>query len=203
MAQVDPEQSSIKDLLDKTIFLIALAPCGRISEISVLRRGPDFLCVSSTGLLILSPGPDFLAKNEDPSNRHKPWRISPISGDDSSLCPVATTQAYLKRTADFAAGSLFRHHVSGKPLSLSGTRCCLTSLIKRFNPESIPKTHDIRKMASSLAFFEGMAFPDISTMTGWSTPNVFIRHYLHKIKLVMRACVVLGKAWEPARVSSA
>ena len=93
--------------------------------------------------------------------------------------------------------------MSGKPLSLLGTRCYLTSLIKRFNPESIPKTHDIRKMASSLAFFEGMAFPDISTMTGWSIPNVFIRHYLHEIKSVMRACVVLGKTWEPARVSSA
>ena len=119
LAQVDPEQSSIKDLLDKTIFLIALAPCGRISEISVLRCGPDFLYVSSTGLLILSPGPDFLAKNEDPSNRRKPWRISPISGDDSSLCPVATTQSHLRRTADFMAGSLFWHHMSGKPLSLS------------------------------------------------------------------------------------
>ena len=93
--------------------------------------------------------------------------------------------------------------MSGKPLSLSGTRCCLTSLVKRLNPESIQKAHDIHKMASSLAFFEGMAFPDISTMTGWSTPNVFIRHYLHKIKSVMRACVVLSKTWEPARVSSA
>ena len=106
LAQVDPEQSSIKDLLDKTIFLIALASGGRISEISALRRGPEFTYVSSTDFLILSPGPDFLAKNEDPSNRRKPWRISPISGDDSSLCPVATTQAYLRCTADFAAGSL-------------------------------------------------------------------------------------------------
>ena len=151
----------------------------------------------------MSPGPDFLAKNENPLIRCKPWRVSPIPGDDKSLCPVATTQVYLQRTADFKAGSLFRHHLSRKPLSISGARCCLTSLIKRFNPESIPKTHDIRKMASSLAFFEGMAFPDISTMTGWSTPNVFIRHYLHEIKLVMRACVVLGKTWDPARASLA
>ena len=141
--------------------------------------------------------------NEDPSNRRRPWRISPISGENSSLCPVATTQVYLRRTADYSSGSLFRHHESGKPLSLSGTRCRLTSLIKRLNPDSVPKMHDLRKMASSLAFFEGMTFPDIASMTGWSSPHVFMRHYLHEIDSLVRSCVVLGKALEPAGSSSA
>ena len=137
--------------------------------------------MSSASLLILRPGSGFLAKNEDPLMRRQPWRISPIPGDDDSLFPVNAIQVYLQRTADSQSGSLFRHHVSGKSLSTSGLRCCLTSLIKKHNLDSVPKAHDLRKMTSSLAFFAGTNFPDIASMTGWSSLNVFMRLYLHEI----------------------
>ena len=153
LADLDHNSCSLLELLDNSIFLIALASGGRVSEISALRRGPDFTYVTPSGHLSLQPGPDFLAKNEDPQQRRKPWRISPLPGDDPSLCPVATTQDYLDCMADITFGSLFRHHISGKPLTVAAVRCRLTSLIKRCNPGSIPKTHDLRKMASSLAFF--------------------------------------------------
>ena len=181
LADLDHHSCPLRDLLDKVIFLIALASGGRVSEISALRRGPDFTYVTPSGHLSLQPGPDFLAKTEDPLQRHQPWRISPLPGDDPSLYPVATLQVYLDRTADYSFGSLFRHHISGKPLTVSAVRCRITSLIKQYNPGSIPKTHDLQKMASSLAFFEGMSFPDISHMTGWTSPFVFMRHYLHEI----------------------
>ena len=203
LASIDPRQCPLKDLLDKTVFLISLASGGRISEISALRRGPEFTYVTPPGILVLRPGPDFLAKNEDPLLRRRPWRISPIPGDDDSLCPVTAMQVYLDRTAGFTSGSLFRHHSSGKPLSVSGLRCCLTSLIKKHNPDSVPKAHDLRKMASSLAFFEGMSFPDITSMTGWSSLNVFVRHYLHEIETLQRTCVVLGRAFKATGKSSA
>ena len=166
LAELDPYSCSLPELLDKTIFFIALASASRVSEISTLRRGPDFIYVTPSGHLSLQPDPDFLAKTEDPLQRRKPWRISPLPGNDPSLCPVATTQAYLDRTANITFGSLFRHHSSGKSLSVAAVRCRLTSLIKKSNLGPIPKTHDLRKMASSVAFFEGMSFPDISKMTG-------------------------------------
>ena len=168
-----------------------------MSKISALRRGQDFLYIAASGHLVVKPSPDFLAKTEDPNSRRKPWKISPLSGDDPSLCPVTNVQAYLKRTSEFSTGSLFRHHLSGKPLSITATKCHLTTLIKRTNPESIPKSHDIRKLASSLAFFEGMSFPDIASMTGWSSPNVFIKHYLYEINTLLSSCVVLGKTLVP------
>ena len=65
------------------------------------------------------------------------------------MCPVAATQVYLQCTASCQSGSLFRHHLSGKPLSMSRLRCCLTSLIKKHNLDSVPKAHDFRKTASS------------------------------------------------------
>ena len=201
LADLDHNSCSLRDLLDKLIFLIALASGGRVSEISALRRGPDFTYVTPSGHLSLQPGPDFLAKTEDPQQRRKPWRISPLPGDDTSLCPVATLQSYLDRTSDYSFGSLFRHHVSGKPLTVSAVRCRITSIIKRYNPGSIPKTHDLRKMASSLAFFEGMSFPDISHMTGWTSPFVFMRHYLHEIEALVRSCVVLGRSLRPTNTA--
>ena len=140
--------------------------------------------LAASGNLILKSGPDFLTKTEDPLNRRRPWRISPLPADDRSLCPALAMQVYLRRTADIQYGSLFRHHTSGKPLSLSAARCRLTSLIKRHNPDSIPKTHDICKMVSSLAFFEGMSFPDISHMTGWTSPFVLMCNYFHEIEML-------------------
>ena len=133
---VDSRHCPIKDL-NTTIFLISLASGGWINEISALHWEPDFAYVSSSGSLVLSPGPDFLTKNEDPSLRHQPLRNSPIPGDDYSFCPIATIQVYLQCTADYQTGSLFRY-LLGKSLSLSGTRCCPTSLIKRFNLDSNP-----------------------------------------------------------------
>ena len=159
--------------------------------------GPDFTYVTPSGHLPLRPGPDFLAKTEDPLNRRKPWRISPLPGDDCSLCPVHTIQVYLRCTADIQYGSLFRHHTSENPLSFAAMRCRLTSLIKRHNPDSVPKIHDIRKMASSLAFFEGMSFLNISHMTGGTSPFVFMLHYFHEIETLVRSCVVLGHTLQP------
>ena len=191
LADLDISDCSLKDLLDKTIFLIALASGGRVSEISALQRGREYTCINPAGVLVLRPGHGFLAKNEDPCIRRDPWRIPPLPGEDNSLCPVANIQAYLHRTAEHTSGYLFRHHSSSKPLSVCALRVRLTSLIKRTNPQSVPKAHDVRKMASSLAFFTDMSYQCISQMTGWSSTAVFVKHYLSSIDSVLH-CVGFG-----------
>ena len=50
LAQVDPGLWPLKDLLDKTIFLISLASDGIISEISALHRGTEFTYVTPFGI---------------------------------------------------------------------------------------------------------------------------------------------------------
>ena len=102
-------------------------------------------------------------------------------------------KAYLNRTArQCPTGPLFRHQDSSKPLKVHETRKKIPSLIKRANPQSNPRAHDTRKMASSLAFFADMTFDDISQMTNWSSAGVFLRHYLHQVDKVRQSCVVLG-----------
>ena len=141
-----------KMLLQKTIFLLTLAMGARVSEIAALRRGDKFLKISECGNLFLTPGPDFLAKNENPFRRRDPISIAPLSSR-SEMCPVFTLRYYLDKTKDITDGPLFRHSISNKPLTIMGIKILLTSLIKKCNPDSIPKSHDIRKMATSLAFF--------------------------------------------------
>ena len=194
LSGLDVNGCSPKELLDKTIFLVALTSGGRVSEISALYRGSEYINVSQAGVLTLCPGPGFLTKNEDPIARRKPWKIPSLpSAGDASLCPVATLQAYLERTACHCpTGPLFRHQESFKPLSVHETRRRITSLIKRANPQSNPRAHDTRKMASSLAFFADMTFEDISQMTNWSSTGVFLRHYLQQVSRVRQCCVVLG-----------
>ena len=127
LALTDSNTFTLLQLLDETIFLIALAFGGCVSEIFALHQGQEFSYVSPLGPLILRPGPDFLARTEGPLNRRRPWRFSPLPRGDHSVCPATTTQVELHRTADMQHGSLFRHHASGKPLSLAAMRCRLTS----------------------------------------------------------------------------
>ena len=69
----------------------------------------------------------------------------------------------------------------------------MSALIKKSNPDSVPRTHDIRKIASSYAFMEGMQFSDMSKYSGWSSPKVFLRHYLKEIHNVRKTCVSMGR----------
>ena len=164
-----------------------------MNEISALQKEREHTFINPAGVLVLKPGHGFLAKNEDPCIRRDAWRVPPLPGEDKALCPVATVQAYLNRTAEYPSGYLFRHQTSGKPLSVCATRVRLTSLIKRTNPHSIPKAHEVRKMASSLAFFTDMSFQAISQLTGWSSTSVFVKHYLSSIDMVRQSCIALGR----------
>ena len=175
----------------KIMFLLSLAIGSRVSELCALRRG-NFVKFLPGGDLKLIPDPSVLAKNENPMIRRQPLRISGIPGADNILCPVNNLRRYLAKSANCETTSLFVHP-TGKSWTPAGTRRVLCSLIKEANPESCPKSHDIRKMASSLAFFSSMTFQNMQAFTGWSSSKVFLRHYLKPIENLQRTSVVLGR----------
>ena len=191
LSAIDNDECPLSLLVNKALFLTALASGGRVSEISALHRGSSFSHIDHCGYFIAVPGREFLAKNENPLKRRDPWRVQPFPGDNKSLCPVATIHTYLRRTADILSGGLFHHEISSKPLSVSAVRNRLCSTIKKSNPDSFPKSHDVRKLATSYAFFTNMSWQDISDMTGWSSSTVFIRHYLKSVTEVREKCVIL------------
>ena len=64
-------------LLQKTIFLLAIAMGARISEVGALKRGDYFL--SLRGDRVIFSFGDFLAENEDPLKRRDPIVIKSLT----------------------------------------------------------------------------------------------------------------------------
>ena len=202
LASIDIETTTPKLRLAKTLFLLALASGSRLSELVALSRDEGQVLFYDSRLVKLSPDPTFLAKNELPSSRKKPLRIPALGEEYKSLCPVACLKVYIHSTSNVGSGSLFRTHSGGGPLTPAGMRRELVGIIKASNPGSFPRTHDIRKVASSLAFFEDMSFSDLAEYTGWSSPKVFYRHYLKRIGRVPWVCVSAGKVTVPPDTDS-
>ena len=187
--------SSTPLLLEKTLFLTALACGPRISELHALRRG-QFITRQNNSL-VLRPDPSFLAKNEDPLHRRSPIIIKPLEGQDRSLCPVKSIEDYLEATNSSSHGHLFRNP-SGGHLSKGNIRVTLARLIRRALPHAFPRSHDLRKMAASLAFFGDMSFSEMSQFTGWSSQRVFIKHYLGEMTELRHRCVAMGRSVGPS-----
>ena len=160
-----------------------------MSEISALYRGPLSTRIDND-IRILVPHSSFLAKNEHPQARRPPLRVRSLK-ENPLLCPVETMKAFLDRTSRVPSGPLFIAS-TGKPLSPNQVRYKLAQLIKKANPDSIPKSHDMRKVAFSLAFFSGMSFDEMSTFSGWKSHRIFLRHYLKEIGDLSRNCVTVG-----------
>ena len=56
----------------------------------------------------------------------------------------------------------------------------------------------LRKLASSLNFFQFMNFKDLAKMTGWKSNRVFYRHYLANIENISLPVVAAGKVIPPS-----
>ena len=87
---------------------------------------------------------------------------------------------------------MFVHTIS--LLDLSVFKICL--ILSKFfcleDPGSFPRAHDLRKMATSYAFFKSMSSQEICDFLGWSSIGVFKRHYLRQIEEIASSLVVLG-----------
>lgn len=64
--------------------------------------------------------------------------------------------------------------------------------IKQANPDSVPKVHDIRAVATSTNYFHHMNFEDLTKYTGWKSPLVFKRHYLKSLEALKFTTVAAG-----------
>ena len=77
-------------------------------------------------------------------------------------------------------------------MTINKLRWYLCKFIRIGDPSAFPKVHDLRKVASSYAFFNSMNMEEICTLVGWSSYRVFRRHYLKKIQDVKSSMVILG-----------
>ena len=185
---------SIEDLFLVTLFLTSLATGNRISEIGALLRDEEFLQFTDSDVTFF-PNPSFLAKNECPQTRRDPIVISRLRNEDGTphpLCPVNTLQVYLTRTARTRSFKVFVHPVTLQDVSIQKLRLSLCKFIRMGDPGSFPKSHDLRKYASSFAFLSTMTSDRLCSLVGWKSIKVFKRHYLRKIQQVSAPFIAIG-----------
>ena len=188
-----------KDLtlqLRKTAFLLSLASGGRISEITALMRGEEYIQFLPSGEAKLAPDRAFLAKNESPSARWEPWRIPPLP-DFPLLCPVRALQHYLHLTKSLKEGQLFRGETCGSKLSAKQLGNKIIAFICSAEPDKQARVHELRGIGASLNFYEYMCFEDLKGYTGWKSPRVFFKHYLKAIESLSVPVVAAGKVIHP------
>ena len=99
---------------------------------------------------------------------------------------------FLDLTKQSKSLKLFVHPVALSDLSIHKLRWFLCKFIRSADPGSFPKTHDLRKLAASYAFFRSMSVSEMCDLVGWSSVRVFTKHYLRQITELSTPLVVLG-----------
>ena len=77
-------------------------------------------------------------------------------------------------------------------LSVNKLRLYMCKFIRLANPGSFPKPHDLRKLATSYAFFRSMSIEELCNIVGWASIRVFRKHYMRNISELSSSVVVLG-----------
>ena len=154
-------------------------------------RSENSLIRMEDGSFKLYPDLKFLTQNEDPQNRRGPVFVKLLVDGDDALCPVKSLEQYLQATSMSLCTNLFKHPVHLGKWNLAGKRLALVRKIKASQPHCCPRSHDIRKMSTSLAFFQDMSLTEILEKVGWRSRAVFRRHYLNNIYEVQHKCAAL------------
>ena len=158
------------------IFLVSVATGNRVSELANLyRRGVSFSANFKAVVLPVVPG--FLYKNQSANRTPLPIRIVALnSSEDSILCPVKSVD-FLLKNFDFSKDRLFCNPSTGASLTAATFAFWLCKAINWLIPEAIPRAHDVRKNAFSMAWVRGVPLNEIVKQGFWSSSSVFFRRY--------------------------
>ena len=196
------DQSSLKHLTFKTVFLLALGSGKCRSEIHAwlhknIRHQSDWSKVS------LYPSPSFLSKNQ--LAKEGPDSVAPVvipalapSLDrslkgDRSLCPVRALRYYLDRTADLRQNKELVFVSFKKGFDKDISPATISSWIKQTvvlcyelsDQEALTlhqvKAHDVRAFAASKAFQSGISLDQILSACHWKSHNTFTQFYLKDV----------------------
>ena len=137
--------------------------------------------------------PGFLYKNQRMGRSPPDIIIRPLICEPSSLCPVDSIRTYISRTTpEEGTFALFLHPSTARPLQRPSLSFRIASLIQEAIPGSLPKFHDIRKKAASIAWIRGVAPGEVVRAGFWSSTNTFISRYLDAGAEPSTPCVALG-----------
>ena len=193
MPQYSSKKATPHHIMSKSLFLIALASGNRVSEISAFDR--DSVTFSNNmDNVTMAVRPGFLYKNERWNNVAPNVSIPSLRrrcGKPHLLCPVYALRDWLKASKSYEGPHLFYNMKTKKPLKTPQLSKLIVSLINSSQPNTFPKAHDVRKVASSLAWVRGIPIGDILKRSFWKSSNCFIERYLIPVKQNDN-CIALG-----------
>ena len=162
------------NLLKKALFLTALATGNRVSEI-----GAMWLPLRAENSQLRIPvKPGFLYKNQR-VGRSPPDIIIKSLPENRSLCPVTALNLYIGRDRR-SSGPLFVNSKSKRPIKAPSVSSIICNLIEEADPGQMPKAHDLRKKAASLAWARGLKVQEITNRAFWSSSDVFISRQMYQ-----------------------
>ena len=179
------ERAKEEDLLHKCLLLVALATGNRGSELAAFFR--EGLACLRDGSLRIAVKPGFLYKNQTATRTPPPVVVRPLPRNQ--LCPVTNLKQYLKLSL-LNHGHLFIHPRTHRPLNRGQIALRICTLIEEADPTGIPRMHDLRRAAASLAWTRGVPTSQIIQSAFWARSDTFIKRYLRKCPNVR--CVALG-----------
>ena len=198
--------ASLKDLTQKTLFLVALALAKRVSELQAFSSNVGF--TEPGAVLSLSLG--FRAKNDNKAKSlPRSFLVKSLQNlvgpeEERKLCPVRALRAYLLRTKPLRleqSSNLFLAPSNpSRSASKNGLAYLLRSVIvdahKQVCPELMKvlkvKPHEVRAIGTSLSFAHNLSIDSVLEAAQWRSNSVFASHYLKDVSIQYDSCRALG-----------
>ena len=205
--------AEMKYLTWKTAFLVLLASGARRGEVHSF----DFKKVrhaSRWSSVTLEPHASFVSKTQIRSAGASSFSavkipalgpsLDPCLEEDRGLCPVRAIKIYLDRTQDLREDRhlLFVSYKAGHKGDIH--KNTISSWIRKLlhwvyssAPEdaiklSSARTHEVRALASSMAFRGSMELEEVLKACTWKSANTFATHYLRDVSSVQDDLHSLG-----------
>lgn len=182
-------------VLNKGLFILALASGGRVSELSAFfKPGVCFSRDSSRVTIPVRPG--FLFKNQRLKRAPPNLELTALVDEEGlshALCPLRALTHVINLPTTQESTAVFAF-LSGRPLSRASIASRLARVIKEANPDKIAKAHDLRKVAGSIAWTRGVSPQEIVNRGFWTSYNTFLERYLGPINLPGVPCCAMGSS---------
>ena len=160
-------------LMQKAVFLTALASANRAAELAALDRRS--MRWDQEGVT-MAVKPGFLYKNQREGKFPPDIKIRKLP-ENPALCPVRALRKYLEKIPG-PDGPVFRNSKSGAALTAASISSILCKIIEGADPGKLPRGHDLRRVATSLAWVRGLSPNEICQRAFWASSSAFVSRYL-------------------------
>ena len=182
-------------ILNKALFIIALATGNRVSELAAFYQ-PGIVFQRNDQEIIIPVCPGFLFKNPGLNRAPPNVVLSALQEDGIShaLCTIRALCYALTLPCPGVTPSAVFTSNSGASLSTANISLRLCRVIDEALPGCLPRAHDVRKMATWLAWTLGVSPREVVNRAFWSSYNIFIERYLVNNHNQSIPCVALGSS---------